>query len=533
MKTGRKATLLMIEDVKLAQIFGNLDLPELTTEAVESEIAAGKAAIKAAIDSAPHGYSSDAELGTGCEPLIRRVGATLKLQSAQPRAETSLQQIVAVVIQALLKGSRFRTRYKNYDAVAVTMLLRSHWHLPESSQPPKPEQSVPIQLNKEKPGTSSKSYKKISIIRVGSKYSTKVVVSQIHLECRSSANLGDVIATRAALEHVKAKCKEKMDKDQMELEEALCEAVARVRHDLPKPLVWQFSYDSREVNGRYQTPKTTCLEDTLQARKQLKVLHAKGEHEGAISKACKTLQEEIKRQKLADCTDWRSKLRADIEKELSNRNPRPSLPMLQDESNVPSEDVATPEKLPEKRRRAGALAAESLVNSEPMGLGKNKDRTDVIPKGSTHVFSDTFGPRRGQCGGVVITPETAVFPGVPRIFLRYLRERLPAHVCKHVHEFAGASLAVNCGFPSECHRDSGTKRRRRDCLQSAWKRWQHGGEEGSSNSSSSSGLLQRIHRHVRPEVDCTQGRDTKGGIGAALVGSPGPKVVQVDTSEEE
>mmetsp|Transcript_67980 Transcript_67980/g.131262 ORF Transcript_67980/g.131262 Transcript_67980/m.131262 type:complete len:144 (+) Transcript_67980:192-623(+) len=47
-------------------------------------------ALKAAIESCPHGYSADAELANGCKPLIRRVGAMLESQKCPTMCRNEL-----------------------------------------------------------------------------------------------------------------------------------------------------------------------------------------------------------------------------------------------------------------------------------------------------------------------------------------------------------------------------------------------------------------------------------------------------------
>lgn len=118
---------------------------------------------------------------------------------------------------------------------------------------------------------------------------------------------------------------------------------------------------------------------------------------------------------------------------------------------------------PRSRRAAHELALQCLRKEEGISeddvlnvlkrwyFKANKTRANVIPEGSTSVFSDTLGLIKTRVGKVMCSNATTKYWGVIALFARWLAERLPS--CFR-ELFPFSSVSVNFAYAAKAHRDA-------------------------------------------------------------------------------
>jgi len=104
--------------------------------------------------------------------------------------------------------------------------------------------------------------------------------------------------------------------------------------------------------------------------------------------------------------------------------------------------------------RADNITSQDILRVvRTWGFEKNTQRGNVFPKGHKYVSSDTFGVRRGRDGGIYLMPETPQYANVPRLLLRYMKQKLSKRLRRDVPDLIGTSIALNWGFGARRHRD--------------------------------------------------------------------------------
>ncbi|CAK9011214.1 DnaJ protein ERDJ3B (Chaperone protein dnaJ 19) (AtDjB19) (AtJ19) (Endoplasmic reticulum dnaJ domain-containing protein 3B) (AtERdj3B) (Protein SCJ1 homolog ERDJ3B) [Durusdinium trenchii] len=300
--------------------------------------------------------------------------------------------------------------------------------------------------------------------RAGKGWMTKVVVKSVHMMSQSSKNLTAVAEARASLTTVK-RLTEASVRAGVDFAQALQDATQVARPQCLTPLIWQCSYDARElVPQAGMTPSTPLLEEMLQQREELQ-LRVKGPLGCSLTGEdlkglCNDMRKKRKEAAEIDSEERLLRARAGLGKlvkqELDCRN---AVKMLGLNEEILLEEQEQKQTIPARRRSADRLAARFLQESEEVtdaqvlavlsewGFEENSSRQNVMPRGRTFIYSDILGAVRTRMGAVQLTQPTALYPNVSRL------------LCKNFQQSSGmaiphTSMCINKGYPSKKHRDS-------------------------------------------------------------------------------
>ena len=117
---------------------------------------------------------------------------------------------------------------------------------------------------------------------------------------------------------------------------------------------------------------------------------------------------------------------------------------------------------PRSRRAAHELALRCLSKDEVSDddvlsvlrlwhFKANKIRVNVMPEGTTSVFSDTLGLVKTRVGKILCGTATSKYWAVIALFARWLAEHLPR---RFATLFAFSSILMNFAYGAKPHRDA-------------------------------------------------------------------------------